>query len=175
MRERLLHAPVWALIVVFGVGFGVFWAVWSHFLQGQSWTRALVTAAIAGVLFGGMMGPVQHRQWRGAREVAARSPGGLSREVRRASWRGPVPSDPAVRQAAYDLLRAQLEPMERQRRWASPFFALMAALALYLALTDSAWWWWAVPAWTAMAVAHPFTRRMLRRRAARLRGTDSRP
>ncbi|WP_324274872.1 hypothetical protein [Blastococcus brunescens] len=175
MRERLIHAPVWALAAVFGGFFGLSWAVWSRFLEGQSWTRALVTAAIAGVLFGAMMGPVTHRQWRGARELAARSPGGLSREVRRAGWRGPVPSDPVVRQAAHDLLRAQLEPMERQRRWASPFFALMAVLALYLALTDSAWWWWAVAAWTGMAVAHPFTRRRLRRRAVLLGDTGPRP
>ena len=169
MREWMLKAPAWGLALVNGALFALFWAAWT-LLEGQSWTRAFTTAAIAGVFFGAMMGPVQHRQLRGAREVAARSPGGLPREVRRASWRGPVPSDPAVREAAHDLLRAQLEPIERQRRWAPPFFALLAALALFLALTDSAWWWLGVLGWAGVAVAHRYSLLRLRRRLTLLGG-----
>ena len=173
MREWMLKAPAWGLALVNGALFTLFWAAWS-LVDGQSWTRALVTAVIVGVIFGGIMGPVQHRQWRGAREVAARSPGGLSREVRRASWRGPVPVEPAARRAAHDLLRAQLEQLDRQRRWASPFFAMMAVVAFYLALTDNAWWWLAVVAWTGMAAVHPFARHRLGRRAELLRESEPR-
>ncbi len=169
MRERLLNAPAWALGLVNGSLFGLFWTAFTRYGEGDSWTAALVQGGLMGLFFGAVMGRVQHRQQRGVRDVAARSPEGLSKRVRRAVLRGPAPEDPQVREAAHGLAVAQLAQYERQRRWASPFFGLMAVLTAFLAVTDSPWWWLAVGAWTAAAVGHPWLRRRLRRRAALLR------
>ncbi|SOC51948.1 hypothetical protein SAMN05660748_3902 [Blastococcus aggregatus] len=169
MRERLLHAPAWVLGLVNGSLFGLFWVAWTRYGESGSWTAAVVQGALMGLFFGAVMGRVQHRQQRGVREVAARSPGGLSKRVRRAALRGPAPAEPALREAAHGLVLAQLTQLDRQRRWGPTVFALVAALSVFLAVTDSPWWWLAVGAWTAAAFGHPWLRRRLRRRAALLR------
>ncbi|RBY76547.1 hypothetical protein DQ239_13440 [Blastococcus sp. TF02-09] len=169
MRERLLHAPAWVLGLLNGSLFGSFWAVWTHYGDGESWTASLVQGGLLGIFFGAVMGAVQHRQQRGVREVAERSPEGLSKRVRRAAFRGPVPPDPQVRAAAHGLAVAQWEQYDRQRRWASPLFGLGALGSALVALTDNAWWWLGVPAWALAAVGHPWMRTRLRRRAELLR------
>jgi len=169
MRERMLHAPAWVLAVVSGTIFGLFWVLWMHYGEGDSWTASLVQGGLMGLVFGAIMGPVQHRQQRGVREVADGSPEGLSKRVRRAAFRGPVPAEPTVREAAHGLVLAQLAQLDRQRRWASPFFLLLAALGVFQAVIDNPLWWLAVVLWTAGAVAHPYLRSRLRRRADLLR------
>ncbi|SOD95102.1 hypothetical protein [Blastococcus haudaquaticus] len=168
MRERLLRAPAWVLALVAGTSFAVLWALITR-VQGESWTAAIVTGAVLGVFFGGVMGPIQHRQNRGLREVAARSPEGLSKRVRRAAWRGPVPDDVDVRQAAHDVVLAQSAQLERQRIWGPALFLLMAALGIYLAVADDPWWWLSVPVWITAAAAHRVVLLRLRRRAELLR------
>ena len=173
MRERLLHAPAWVLGLVNGSVFGVVWAAFMRFGDGQSWSTALVYGGVAGAVFGVLMGRVQHRQQQGLRDVAARSPEGLSRRVRRAALRGPVPAQPGVREAAHGLAVAQLAQYDRQRIWPTPFFLLVALLSAFLAVTDSPWWWVAVVAWIVAAAGHPYMRSRLRRRAELLRGDGS--
>lgn len=165
MRERLLQAPAWVQALVNGTLFGVFWAGWNHFGEGDSWTAALVQGGIVGLVFGAIVGPVLHRQQRGVREAAARSPEGLSARVRRASWRGSVPQDPEVRAAARDLALANLAQYDKQRVWGPLFFAFVALLSLYLAISESPWYWLGVVAWSLAAAAHLLMRRRLRRRA----------
>jgi hypothetical protein len=167
MRERLLHAPAWVLGLVDGTLFALVWILLTRFGGGDSWSTAVVYGVVAGVVFGALMSRVQHRQQQGLREVAARSPEGLSRRVRRAASRGPVPEDPQIREAARGLARAQLGRYEQQR-WASPFFVLVALLSALLAVTDTAWWWLAAVVWIGAAVWHPYARDRLRRRVALL-------
>jgi len=169
MRERLLHAPAWVLGLVNGVVFGTVWTVGGRLLEGENWSAAIVRGVLAGLVFGAIMGRVQHRQQQGVRDVAERSPEGLSRRVRRAAFRGPVPQEPGVRAAAHGLALAILAQYDRQQRWASPFFVLVALLSVLLAVTDSPWWWLAVVAWIVAAVGHPYMRSRLRRRAELLR------
>lgn len=173
MRERLLHAPAWALGVVNGSLFSLGWAAWTHYGDGESWTASLSYGAILGVFFGAIMGVVQHRQQCGVREVAARSPEGLSGRVRRAARRGPVPEEAEVRDAAHGLVVAQQAQLEKQRVWAPAFFVLLAVLGVFQAVTDSPWWWLVVVAWTVAAVGHPYLRHRLRRRAELLRADES--
>ncbi|MGY2127991.1 hypothetical protein [Blastococcus sp. SYSU DS0617] len=173
MRERLLHAPAWVLGLVNGSLFGLVWAAFMRFGGGESWPTTLTYGGVAGAVFGGLRGRIQYRQQQGLRDVAARSPEGLSRRVRRAASRGPVPADPEVREAAHGLVLAQLAPLDRQRLWATPFFVLVALLSAFLAVTDSPWWWLAVVAWTVAAAGHPWKRARLRRRAELLRGDGS--
>lgn len=168
MRERLLHAPAWVLGLLNGSLFGLFWTAFTRYSDGDSWTSALVQGALMGLFFGAVMGRLQHRQQQGVRDVAGRSPEGLSRRVRRAAVRGPVPAEPAVREAARGLALAQLVQLDRQRRWAPTFFVLVGLLSAYLAMTDSPWWWLAVVAWAVAAVGHPWLRSRLRRRTALL-------
>lgn len=168
MRERLLHAPVWVLGLVNGVLFGLFWTAWSRYGDGESWTSSLATGAVLGVVFGCVMGVVQHRQQRGVRDAAVHSPEGLSKRVRRAAFRGPVPEQPEVREAARVLALAQLAQYERQRRWAPTFFVFVALLSAALAVTNNPWWWGAVVAWIIASIGHPWAQRRLSRRAALL-------
>lgn len=125
------------------------------------------------MLFGAVTGPVLHRQQRGVREAATRSPEGLSARVRRASWRGPVPQDPEVRAAARDLVLAQLAQYDKQRRWGPLAFGFFALLSLYLAITESPWFWLGVVGWTLAAAGHLWMRNRLRRRAELLRPDGS--
>ena len=168
VRERLLDAPAWVLALFTGTFFAVFWALTTR-VQGESWSAAVVQGAILGVFFGGVMGPVLHRQNRGLREAAARSPEGLSKRVRRAAWRGPVPDDVDVRRAAHEVVLAQSAQLERQRVWGPAVFLLLAALGTYLAVADDPWWWLSVPVWITAAAAHRVVLLRLRRRAELLR------
>ncbi|SEM12292.1 hypothetical protein SAMN04515665_13223 [Blastococcus sp. DSM 46786] len=168
MRHRLLQAPVWVLSVVTGSTFGLFWVLWSRLLEGESWSEALAVGGLLGLFFGAVMGPVLHRQNRGVREAAERSPEGLSPRVRRAASRGPVPAETEVRRAAHELALAQLGPLERQRAWGPPFFLFMAAVAVGLASTESAWWWLGAAFFVAIAAGHRYQLVRLRRRVALL-------
>lgn len=175
MRERMLQAPPWVLAVVSGTMFGSSWALWTHYGDGDSWTASLVPGVLLGLFFGAVVGPIQHRQQRGVREAAARSPEGLSRRVRRAAFRGAVPGEPAVREAAQGLALAQLTQLDRQRRWAPLFFLLMAIVSAVAATTGSPWWSLAVPVWTLAAAWHIWLRGHLRRRAALLGAENGSP
>ena len=173
MRERMLNAPAWVLAVVNGTLFGVFWAGWTHYGEGDSWTASLVQGSLLGLFFGAVMGPVLHRQQRGVREAAARSPEGLSKRVRRAAWRGPAPQEPEVRAAARDVVLAQLAQYDKQRVRGPIFCAVLAVLSLYLAVVQSPWHWLGVLAWSAAAAGHLWVRSWLRRRADLLRPDGS--
>jgi uncharacterized membrane protein (UPF0136 family) len=169
MRERLLDAPAWVLGLVGGTVSGVLWVLATRLVWQESWTESVVTGLIFGLVFGAVIGPVQRRQNRGLREAAARSPEGLSKRVRRAASRGPVPDDPSLRAAAHDVLLAQLAPLERQRIWGPAFFLGVGVLGVFLAVTDSAWWWIASTAWIAAAGGHRLLLLRLRRREELLR------
>jgi uncharacterized membrane protein len=146
LRGRLLSAPRWVVGLVSAVPFGVFMGVASGLRHG-SWTDGLIEGAIAGVVYGAIMGVVMHRRYGRYREAMGGVP---LRDVRRAARearRGRVPQDPDGRRAAYRLLDTQLGELRRQRRWAPVFFLVMAAGSVFLAVTESRWWWCAVCVW----------------------------
>lgn len=166
VRRWLLNAPRRVLVLGMGVPFGLWTVLWSRFGPADaSWAEAAGTGLLGGVFFGVSMGLVLHRQYRGVRGAL----GGLSeadlRRAGRASWRGPVPEDPAVRDAAHALTVNQLAQLRRQRVWALPFLALMLVVCLYLALAVSAWGWLVVAGWAVLASGHVLGPRLLRRRA----------
>lgn len=175
MRQRVLNAQAWVLALGNGGLFGVLWVLWLRFGENQTWTEAVIRGCIVGVVFGAITGPLQHRQQRGVRAAAARSPEGLSKRVRRAAWRGPIPDDPEVRVSAHRLLVAQSEQLEKQRIWGPAVFLGMAALGVFLAIGDNPWWWLSVVAWIGAAVGHRLLLQRTRRREEVLRSVQPRP
>lgn len=134
MRVSLENAPWWVYSLICGVPFGV----GTGFVgSGFDWGGAL----ISGTLFGAIVGSFIAWQARRERAVlgAAVSTEQL-RRARRASQRGPVPTDPETRQQAYQLAVRTLERITRGR-----VFALLAcAMVGFAAITTSAWYWLAV-------------------------------
>jgi hypothetical protein len=113
------------------------------------------------VLFAALMGQ-SRRPYLDALEHL-RTPGERSRAIG-AMWRGPVPSEPAVRRAAGLLARAHLGALRKNRHvylWAYPLLtlsfvaqivvavaddeprtALLPAVVVIMLVGSSAWTWW---------------------------------
>ena len=151
-----------------GVFFGAFMAIFS-LLRGVPWPVAVTGGAIGGVFFGAVMGPLVQRQYRRQRVVVAQLTAGTERAAGRAVWRGPVPEDPEVREAAARLADFQLA--ELRRRWPFTIVAAVAfvALATWLAVVRSPWWWFSVAVFLGLLVFTVLAPRRLQRRAERLR------
>lgn len=107
---------------------------------------------------------MRDREWPAPEEFDG-PPRAQARRARRAAARGPVPEDPAVREAAHELVLSHLADLDRQRYWAPLLFAGTAVLAGAVALTGATWLWVTVPVWVAAAVGHPYLRAHARRRA----------
>ncbi len=112
--------------------------------------------------------------WGTRRQPVAREQrtAGLTAERRtlavRASRRGPVPDDPAIRAAAAGVTEDQLEQSISQRSKNLAIFAVIGLLELVMALTSSPWYWVATLMFAALFVAQLKEPRTLRRRLALL-------
>jgi hypothetical protein len=118
----LKDAPAWQFGVCCGVLFGVLFGLGLRYLMDETWTAALVSAALGAPFFGLSMALVRRRERQlmggfRAMNLTARQ----QRAAQRASWRGPVPDDPAVRAAAAEFARVQL------RRLGARWFRVLAA------------------------------------------------
>lgn len=165
VRDRLLTAPAWVIGLLNGAVAGAMWVLINRVVWQETWAASALSGLLFGVVFGVITGPFQRRQWRGLREAAGRSPEGLSKRIRRAASRGPVPGDPAVRQAAHEVAVVQLRTFETQRVWGPGFLLVMAVLGVFLAVDGDPWWWVAAAAFVAAAVGHRWLLLHLRRRA----------
>ncbi|MFI5706561.1 hypothetical protein [Kribbella sp. NPDC051620] len=162
----------WLTGILTGLLYGVLFALATRYLITHHWTSALIAGAATGIPFGIVMTVVQRR----TKALFASLPGDLTRQQRgravRASRRGPVPADPAVRAAALEFARRQLE--RYQTRWMRVLLVVLPILFVLTAVSnllgDDRSWWRAVPqlaaavAFTVMA----FEPRRLRRRIALL-------
>lgn len=154
--------------LVNGVPFGVVMGAMTG-LRHRSWRDALIEAAIAATGYGSFMGFFMHRQVGQSRDAMGSVPRSEVQKAVRAARTGRVPEDPEVRRAAYRLVGVQLEQLRSQRRWAPPCFVLVAAWGGFLAVTQSPWWWLAVPFWVVMLTLHLALPRRLGRRLDLLR------
>ena len=165
MREWFLRAPAWASIAVHGSAYGLVGALYASLRLDVDSTRGIVWGGVAGALIGVVTGLVQYSRNRGLRELAARSPEGLSHRVRRAAWRGPMPEAPAIRQAAHGLVVVRLEREEGWRRNFGRVVLLLCALVVVvLVIAHSAWWCLAAAACLGLAVLDEGHLRRLHRR-----------
>jgi hypothetical protein len=173
VKSWLLRAPLWVLILVDGVPFGLAMALWNHFgVNGTPWSSALLGGGLGGLLFGTLLAPMQRRQHRGLREATGDMPDVAVRSAVRASLRGPVPADPDVRAAAARIGTRQADLMTRQRAWAAPFFALMTAGACWLAVTGTPWWWAGAAFFLGLGAFQLIAPGRYRRRAALMQGSE---
>ena len=132
-------------------------------LEGMSTGPAAIGAAVAGVIFGLIMGPISRRIGNGYLEAMGNVPVSRQREVRRAATRGPVPTDPELRRAALSVIRYRIDSF-RKMRWAVVMWLFLIALSLGLTVTDSRWWALAVLLFAGFLSMHLWTPRRLRSR-----------
>lgn len=168
LRQRFLTAPRWVVGLVSGVPFGLVMGVGNGLRHG-SWRDGLIEGVIAGAFYGVFMGLFMHRQLRRYREAMGGVPRSEVRRAAREARRGRVPEDPEARHAAYRVLTVQLEQLRRQRRWAVPFFVLVIALSVFLALTRSPEGWLAAALCTVLLAFHLAMPRLMHRRLELLR------
>jgi hypothetical protein len=127
----LKDAPAWQFGVCCGVLFGVLFGLGLRYLMGETWTAALVSAAVVGPPFGLSMALNRRRERQLMKrfhsiDLTAKQ----QRAAQRAMWRGPVPDDPAVREAAAELARVQVRRLEA---W---WFRLLAGLIILVEATS---------------------------------------
>jgi len=165
----------WVQAMLFGVVFGVVMGLFAAHRHGYDVADGLVTGSIGGVVFGLAMGWGTRRQQVAREQRTAAVTAGLTAERRtqalRASRRGPVPGDPAIRAAAAGLARDQLGQSISHRSKNLTSFSIIGLLDLVLALTSSRWYWLAVLVLAAVIVAQLRQPQALRRRLALLNPT----
>lgn len=166
----------WFTGILTGLVYGVLFALATRYLASESWTTAVIAGAATGPPFGIVMMIVQRRIDR----LLSSLPGDLTRKQRRAAaraaGRGPVPTDPAVRAAALNFARQQLE--RYQSRWMRvalvvvPLFLVLSSVAALL--DDDREWWSGIPQLAGAAAfgLMAFEPRRLRRRVAVLSTGD---
>jgi hypothetical protein len=163
-QPRVLHAPWWVLALVMGVPFGVAMGIFAYVRDGNL-PLALYMGAATGVFFGLLMGAVLARQNRRTRAAMAVAPG-QEQAVLRATNKGPVPSDPAVREAALRLLDGQRAQLARWRVPALVLFGLFAVLDAVAALMGAWWLWLGVALFVGLAALQLVAARRVERRIA---------
>lgn len=168
----------WVQVLTSGVPFGVLMGLFAaHRGHGSGVADGLGTGLVVGLLFGVFMALAARRQQVARDQRTAAFTGGLTPERRtvavRASRRGPVPDDPAIRTAAAALTQDQLEQSINQRSKNLTIFGVIGVLELVMALTSSRWYWLAVLMFAAVSVAQLRQPQALRRRLALLNPADS--
>ena len=169
VRRWIAQAPWWFHASLSG---GLFWALMALYLRigrDRDWAEAVVTSSPGGIFFGVVMGTVAVRQQRELRRAAGDAEyeqlAGLPLFGRRSA----LAARPDLREAT---ARAQLHMKDRvirQRRWAVPFFVVMAAVGVWLALTRSPWHWLSVVVLSGFLLGHLLLPAWIDRKGARLR------
>ena len=173
VRTWLLTAPRWVHRVVSGGLFAVFMTVFFGVQDDSSWVTALIGGVVSGVVFGLIMGSWSHRTARGTHAVIGALTPGERRRAARASWRGPVPAEPAVRDAAVRMIDHQLTLYLPLRALTLVVGVLMLALYVAVALTSSPWWWAVAALWAGMITLSLLAPRRLRQRRDQLTGAPA--
>ena len=168
MRLRIATSPWWAQALAYGLLFGAFMTAFFRYRSG-AWVPAVVGGLLAGALYGVFMGRFASRANRHLLVGLDAFSTSDQHAVLRGSWRGPVPSDPEVREAARALLERRRETMVRTRRWSVWVFGVGSVLYVVLALTGSWLWWFCAAAFLVLLVLTLVSVPRMDRRLALLR------
>jgi hypothetical protein len=170
VNRWLIDAPRWVLGSVVALPVAVVLVFMTRTREDASWTAAIIEGLVVGAVAGAVMGPVLHRKNRRTREAIGDVPDAVRRSAGRAALWGPVPQDPAIRQAALRFAEHGLAQASRRPVVTWLGAALFAATNAFLAVTRSPWWWVTTAFWVALLVAFFLMRPRLRRRIELLRG-----
>lgn len=144
VRAYLLGAPRWLLGLIQGLFFGVGMTVFSLVTTDRHWAGAVIGGLFGGVVFGLVMAPIAYRQNKGVREASGLTSPDDQRAALRAAVRGPVPSNPHIREAALRIAAQQRQEVLSKRLFSIVTFVAIGALNIFLAVTESPWWWFSV-------------------------------
>jgi ABC-type transport system involved in cytochrome c biogenesis permease component len=138
----------------------------------ESWAAALIMGVGVAVVCGPVLGYLTAHEMQ--KSMAASGP--LTEDdrvlVERATRRGPVPEDGALREAALRVTEDRLLVLRQTRAGALAFASVLVLVTGFFAIAQSAWWWIAVVACAALLVLVVIGPARLQRRAALLRSTD---
>ena len=171
-RMRLQRAPWWGHFLLLGGAFGLSQFLFNAFRDDRTVLASVVGALVSGVLFGLIMGTFSYAMSKRFLRAQGDISRGQLRAARRASTRGPLPSDPEVRAAAVRIADLQLRQLRWQRIWGPTVLVLVAAMCVFLAVTETLWWLLAAAAFAFLAIYIVWLPGRLRRRRALL--TDER-
>ena len=146
MRLKLATGPTWVTGVVTGLFYGAFIkeTTLGYVINVPELTFALLLGALAGALFGTVMGPYASRLNRRLLGDSASMPHDQLKLVLRAASRGPAPSDPELRRAALGVALRGYDETMRTRGWAAVMWGFLLLLSGGLALTEPLWWLMAI-------------------------------
>jgi hypothetical protein len=163
-------ARPWPAALVVGAGFGVFTgAQWA--LTRSDPVGGLAVGVISALWFGPVMAVLGTWHARRVRPVLDALPAGRRRAAKRAAWRGPVPADPGVRDAARELATQHLDLVTILRPWAFLGAGLLGVLGLLGGiLLDPLLAWIGLAVAALLAVIYLVQGVRLPRRVAALRG-----
>jgi hypothetical protein len=136
MRSWWFNAPQWVLSLVMGGLFALFGGLYTWGQDGNP-VLALIAGLAGGLVFGLIMGRLLYRQFAALRHAMGPGSREALQTTARGAWRGPLPEDPAAREAALRLARYQLGELRRRRTVTYAVFAVALALETWLALTSS--------------------------------------
>ncbi|ONI75407.1 hypothetical protein BWI15_05995 [Kribbella sp. ALI-6-A] len=145
MRISSQDVPSWVAGTAAGVMYAVLFALGTHYLGDVGWTAALIMGGVGAPFFGIAMGFLSRQM----KQLMAPTAGGdeLTRKQReiafRATQRGPIPQDPAVRAAAAEYAQRHLDQAEK--RWSRiviAFGAFFMLLSFVVGVFDDDRPWW---------------------------------
>jgi len=140
MRAALAVAPRWAQSVVAGVFFGLIFAL-GYRAWGEDWGSVLFVAILSSVIFGASAYRTGLSRDRELRETLAPLAPVQRRRAVRAAHRGPIPSDPAVLDAALDIAGYDLARSKENRGLALILMAAFTVAAGAAAIVQHSPWW----------------------------------
>jgi hypothetical protein len=138
MRDRLMSLPVWSLFLVIAIPCAAVMSVFD-LSTGGSFPWALIPAAGFGILAGASATLGLKLAARMEKRVFGDAPIDVRRQARRAARTGPVPTDPEVRVAAFELAQEDLKRVLRSRPWMAAILVLLVVSEIGLAFTSSPW------------------------------------
>ncbi|MGC4939648.1 hypothetical protein [Kribbella sp. DT2] len=147
--RTFLTAPAWALALLTGLPVAVVITLLVA-LSGDSVTFALTLGAVVGLLFGLVIATGAVRQRRTLRPIFDQLPSADFDLARTAARRGPIPTQPAIRAKAVELIDLRLHHLRRVRTLMTVVYGTALAISLITVILGH---WWYIPLAVLLASA----------------------
>jgi hypothetical protein len=169
MQKFLLSAPSWLIAVLFG-GLFALTSVIVGVIDDAPWRFVVIMALIGAAILGPLVALVTRNQRREQLRVLEELPDEEWTQVRRAVWKGPVPSDPRTRTAALELAQKFFGRAHRFRWLVFIIFGLNLVLAIVeVVMGGSRWYILSSIGWVIVICSQWYNLRRLKQRIELLR------